>query len=230
MGDQHTCLLVNQNQQKEIRCVGETGKIQPSVASNTLGADCLTGIAPNVSSACLNQPSTAISMPIGITPVDRLTSGLNHLIFQGLNSGINALGYYAFGENTKGQLGNNTNQYSFFPVLVSVTWGAKQVDQVIAAGNNGYLLMTDDTLYSTGDNAQGQLLIQNLTQKLTYTSAQSNLLQFEAGVARACGLVLENQLAVLKCGGGSHLPDLGIGGCPGGCRFVDYTLKPVIWQ
>jgi alpha-tubulin suppressor-like RCC1 family protein len=230
LGDQHTCLLVSQNQQKEIRCVGETAKIQPSVASNAIGADCLTGIAPNVSSTCLNQPTTPISMPIGITPVDRLTSGLNHLIFQGLNSGSNTLAYYAFGENTKGQLGNNTNQYSFFPVLVSVTWGAKQVDQVIAAGNNGYLLMTDDTLYATGENAQGQLLIQNLTQKLTYTSAQSNLLQFEAGIGRACGLVLENQVPVLKCGGGSHLPDLGIGGCPGGCRFVDYTLKPVIWQ
>jgi alpha-tubulin suppressor-like RCC1 family protein len=231
LGDQFTCLLViNQNQQKEIRCVGETGKIQPSLATNLVGADCLTGTAPNETSTCINQPSTPIAMPVGITPVDRLACGLNHVIFQGLNSATNTLSYYAFGENTKGQLGNNSNQYSFFPVLVSVTWGAKQVDQVVAAGNNGYMLMTDDTLYATGDNAQGQLLIQNLTQKITYTSAQSNLVQFEAGNGRACALVLENQISVLKCGGGSHLPDLGIGGCVGGCRFVDYTLKPVIWQ
>ncbi len=142
--------------------------------------------------------------------------------------------YFAFGQNQYGQLGffeiANHLAYTFIPTLIYPTYGLYQVEQVILAGHQSYLLMDNEMLYTAGANDQGQLLIQSLVSQRLFTPTIFNHIhQFEAGKYSACALIEDLDGLTLKCGGGCHGAYLGIGSCQP-CVNADYTLKPVIWQ
>ena len=233
LGDAHTCLLTSSaDRQKSIRCVGETSKIQPYPSIDQVGASCIQEVNGSQRATCLNLPTLTIDMPLGVEPYGQLQSGGEHLSFMGVVDMTPM--YFAFGQNQYGQLGffeiANYLAYTFIPTLIYPTYGLYLIDQVILGGNQSYLLMQNDVLYTAGANDQGQLLIQSLvSQRLFTPTVFEHIYQFEAGKYSACALIEEAGAFVLKCGGGCHGAYLGIGTCQP-CVDADYTLKPVIWQ
>ncbi len=197
------------------------------------GAACETLVNGLLQSKCLTIPSINITMPVGIKIQNQLTSGKDHLIFQGIDLNQQSQ-YYAFGQNQFGQLGffdvANHLPYSFIPVPIFNRFAPNKISKPILGANQSYLLMENGSLYATGANDQGQLLNQSLqSQELYIPVVQGNIVQFEAGPYSACALVNDQQRLILKCGGACHGSYLGIGIC-NPCLESDYILKPVIWN
>jgi alpha-tubulin suppressor-like RCC1 family protein len=77
-----------------------------------------------------------------------ITRGYDHTVALDINGDV-----FTFGENDKGQLGNNSNEDSDYPNLVSLS----NIVQIVAASDSTYAIDSDGILWGWGDNSNGEL-------------------------------------------------------------------------
>jgi alpha-tubulin suppressor-like RCC1 family protein len=106
---------------------------------------------------------------------------------------------WACGYNNKGQLGLNdtTNRTSFTQVTTNIS----DVKEIICGRYHTFMLKNDSSMYSCGDNANGQLGLGDTTQRTTFTQAATNTSNIKQIV---CGgnhtFIIKNDGSVYACG------------------------------
>ena len=111
---------------------------------------------------------------------------------------------WSWGNNTKGQLGNNSTTKSAVPVQVSGLTGATAI---AAGGNSAYATRSDGTARSWGDNSVGQLgngttttastpvVVSTLTSVIAVTASYNSAFALAGGTIPAAGAVPARQLS-----------------------------------
>lgn len=83
---------------------------------------------------------------------------------------------YTFGDNSTGELGDGTNTTSNTPVNISFSTSGTVSNYIAISAGQGHSLVikNDNTLWSTGNNNQGQLGLGNLTNTNTLNQVGTN--------------------------------------------------------
>ena len=91
----------------------------------------------------------ALTQMPGLSGITDISAGLVHVLALKDNGSV-----YAWGYNNAGQLGNNSNERSFVPVLVT---GLNNATKISAGDMHSLAVKADKTVWAWGDNANGQL-------------------------------------------------------------------------
>jgi alpha-tubulin suppressor-like RCC1 family protein len=107
----------------------------------------------NGSTTSSAEPTPVVGLPDG-EPVTALTSS-----WEGSGALLKDGSYYNWGYNAAGQLGDGTTSNSAVPVKVGLPQSVRQVFQGGSGAGNGQTIaiLTDDSVWTWGDNTRGQL-------------------------------------------------------------------------
>ncbi|MFH1728549.1 MAG: PKD domain-containing protein [Pseudomonadota bacterium] len=122
-----------------------------------------------------------------------------------------------WGKNSSGQLGNETNDNSYFPVLVSGVEGTtvdKSASQIVAGTAHACVLLADSSVKCWGHNSSGQLgdasndssNIPVQVDGIEGNTEESSAVYLASGDSHTCA-ILEND--TVKCWGANHNGQLG---------------------
>ena len=129
------------------------------------------------------------------TDVKQIACGEYHTVILKNDGSVWACGY-----NYRGQLGLNdtTDKSTFTQVTTNVN---NDVSQIACGGNHTFILKNDGSIWSCGYNEEGQLGLNNTTDKTTFTKVTTNISNVKQIV---CGyshtVILKNDGSVWSCG------------------------------
>ena len=117
----------------------------------------ITSISPNAGPPAGGQDVTITGTDFALKDKDiiQIASGYSHMLALGADGAM-----YAWGSNSRGQLGDGTSTQRNYPIRV-VTTGTpiegKRVVKVAAGYDTSFAITSDGKLYSWGENNHGQL-------------------------------------------------------------------------
>ena len=120
------------------------------------------------------------------TNITAIAAGMNHCVAVRNGSGSNIV--WAWGDNTYGQLGDNSTTQRNTPVTVS---GLTGVVAVAAGANHSLALLSDGSVKAWGDNTYGQLGDNSTTQHNTpvAVSGLTGVVAIAAGASHSLALL-----------------------------------------
>jgi alpha-tubulin suppressor-like RCC1 family protein len=196
---------------KQIECGGLTTYILMNDASGSIYA-CGEN---NVGQLGLDHnitPITTLQQMLNTTGKipKQIISGLRHLIVLMTDDTI-----YGTGQNSSGQLGialgNITNQYTLQPIPYP---SDKTLKKIVCGNTHTILLMTDNTIFLTGQNNSGQLGLGDFSNRsvmteMTYTAGKTPTMVYSSYLSVSTYVLMTDD--TLYATGENNLGLLGIG-------------------
>ena len=173
-----------------------------------------------------NGTTTNSAVPVqvsGLSNVTAVAGGYYHSLALAADGGV-----WAWGENTSGQLGNGTSTNSDLPVRVSGLPGTSNATAVAAGVSHSNVLLANGTVWSWGDNNDGQLGNGSTTGTTVpvQTSTIASASQVAAGYYQS--LAIEADGSVWAWGQNVY-GQLGTGSTTTtGCACIDTPVKTLI--
>lgn len=156
-----------------------------------------------------SSTAVTVSLPVGIRIID-IAAGNAHALALASNGEV-----YAWGNNGSGQLGlGSTGGGVATPTLMRFSAGVATYEVVaLGAGTNfSMVIWRGGNLYTTGTNGNGELAMNDNTQR-TYLSwtGTSNIVQMNGGWRGAVALLADGTVRAWGNGGSGQLGNGGIG-------------------
>ena len=180
-GNLYTCVIASN---MRAHCWGKNDYGQLGNNSTT---DSLTPVAVVVSGALNGQAS-----------IKQIAAGSTHTCAVASNNKA-----YCWGDNTYGQLGNNSTASSSVPVAVDTSGvlSGKSIVQITAGSAHTCAIASDNQVYCWGSNANGRLGNNSTTNSLVPVAVNTSgvlsgktVIQISAGASYVCAIASDNQV------------------------------------
>ena len=128
------------------------------------------------------------------------------------------------GINGNGELGlgDTTNRNTFTKVTTNIN---NDVKQVVCGGNRTFILKNDGSVWATGKNGNGQLGLNDTTNRNTFTQVTTNISDVKEIVCgREHAFILKNDGSIYSCGFNSS-GQLGLGDTTDRKTFTQVTTN-----